>query len=162
MSRGLAPFWRPLKHFADFGGRSTRTEVAAFYLLLMIVGLLLDLASGEDYRTEQTVNAVFASIVLCPTVALFVRRLHDQGRSGWWLLLGLPVLVMASIDQWRRATLGMAAIGMDWPLHLTILGFVSAIVVLLLLVPDDEKGPNRFGPNPRGGDSAGEAPGTAG
>ena len=162
MSRSLVLFWQPLRRYADFGGRATRTEVAAFYLLLMIVGLLLGLASPDDYRTEQTVNAVFAALVLCPTLALFVRRLHDQGRSGWWLVLGLPVLVMAAIDQWRRVTLGMATIGMDWPLHLTILGFVSAIVLLLLLVPDDEKGPNRYGPNPRGGGSAGEAPGTAG
>ena len=38
-------------------------------------------------------TTIFSLVVLLPSVAVAVRRLHDLDRSGWWLLLGLVALV---------------------------------------------------------------------
>ena len=39
------------------------------------------------------IGLIYALAVLVPSIAVAIRRLHDTGRSGWWVLLGLvPVL----------------------------------------------------------------------
>ena len=38
-------------------------------------------------------TTLYSLAILIPSIAVVVRRLHDTGRSGWWLLIGLiPVL----------------------------------------------------------------------
>ena len=38
-------------------------------------------------------TTLYSLAILIPSIAVGVRRLHDTGRSGWWLLIGLiPVL----------------------------------------------------------------------
>jgi uncharacterized membrane protein YhaH (DUF805 family) len=44
------------------------------------------------FEAARWIQAGFLLFLLCPAAALAVRRLHDTGRSGWWLLLGLPAL----------------------------------------------------------------------
>jgi uncharacterized membrane protein YhaH (DUF805 family) len=47
---------------------------------------------------ESSVISLIASLaLLLPTLAVSVRRLHDTGRSGWWLLVGLVPLVGALV-----------------------------------------------------------------
>lgn len=72
--------------YAVFSGRATRTEYWMFALFNMLAGIVLGFA---DYFTglisEQGFGAfstVYSLIVLVPSLALSVRRLHDTGRSG--------------------------------------------------------------------------------
>ncbi|ELR64794.1 Hypothetical protein C942_01882 [Photobacterium marinum] len=39
------------------------------------------------------IGAVYSLIVLVPAIAVGVRRLHDTGRTGWWMLIGLIPLI---------------------------------------------------------------------
>ena len=52
-------------------------------------------------RNEESciglLSGVFSLATLIPTLAVSVRRLHDTGRSGWWLLLSLIPLIGAIV-----------------------------------------------------------------
>ncbi len=98
----------PYRRFFDFGGRSRRREFWSFWLfnVVVYVGLLAlfgqqtamvrpGMVSYETHLTGmwETVGDTFILINLIPFLAVSVRRLHDQDRSGWLMLLGLiPVL----------------------------------------------------------------------
>ena len=114
----------PLKKYAVWKGRATRSEYWYFVLFttLITVGLsMMDLAIGTyDTETGQgLISALFSLFILLPSLAVGVRRLHDTGRSGWWL----------------------------WILLLPIIGI---IVILVFYCLDSEAGSNQYGPNPKG------------
>jgi uncharacterized membrane protein YhaH (DUF805 family) len=80
-----------LTKYADFSGRARRSEYWWFYLayiLASIVASLIDQAIGFPLF-----QIILGLGLLIPSLAVGVRRLHDTGRSGWWLLIGLVPLV---------------------------------------------------------------------
>lgn len=87
-----------LKKYADFGGRARRKEFWMFVLFNFLATLALgviDVSAG--LASEQTgiglLSGVYSLVVLIPYLAVSVRRLHDTGRTGWWLLIGLIPLI---------------------------------------------------------------------
>jgi uncharacterized membrane protein YhaH (DUF805 family) len=84
----------PLRRFAQFSGRSRRKEYWMFFLLTLasfIVASIIDNAAGladEEYGVGPVYGLVALGLFI-PSLAVSVRRLHDTGRSGWWLLLSL-------------------------------------------------------------------------
>lgn len=89
-----------LNKYATFSGRARRSEYWWWYLFVTIVFVVagaLDQAIGLTY-SDLTLGggwlATIAGLVfLIPNLAVGVRRLHDTGRTGWWLLIGLvPVI----------------------------------------------------------------------
>ena len=100
----------PLRRYADFSGRSGREEFWLFmlfnYILSMIygaaVGVVVLLLYLMDMSENDMLNVCYILIVpallyslylIIPSLAVAVRRLHDTGRSGWNILLGLIPLV---------------------------------------------------------------------
>ena len=84
-------FLLALKQYATFTGRARRKEYWFFFLfyLMIFLGLsLLDAVLGFGL-----LSTVFVLAMLLPNVAVGIRRLHDTGRSGWWLLIGMIPLV---------------------------------------------------------------------
>ena len=89
----------PLKRYADFEGRSRRLEYwmfTLFMLLVMAVLLGLGLASGSPSDGAFPMSGfvlilfvLFCVGIIIPSIAVQVRRLHDQNMSGWWILLSL-------------------------------------------------------------------------
>ena len=85
-----------LNKYATFSGRARRSEYwwwSLFVTIVFIVAGILDRAVGLTY-SDLTLGggwiATIAGIVfLIPNLAVAVRRLHDTGRTGWWLLIGL-------------------------------------------------------------------------
>ena len=87
-----------MKNFLQFTGRSRRSEY--WYFALVFVPILLLLAFIEislGWRGEGSglgpLTGLFAVVMFLPNLALSIRRLHDTGRSGWWILIGfVPIL----------------------------------------------------------------------
>ncbi len=84
-------FIAALKKYAVFNGRARRKEFwmyYLFYVIFMIVASLIDAALGSVF-----VSCLYLLGMLVPTLSLYIRRLHDTGRSGWWFLISLvPVI----------------------------------------------------------------------
>ena len=92
-----------LSKYATFAGRASRAEfwrwVVVFVLLTLITRMIdgaLFASSihesfyGDDARRPLTSIIILA--LLLPNIALAVRRLHDIGRSGWRLLMVIPLV----------------------------------------------------------------------
>lgn len=76
--------------YATFSGRATRSEYWWFVLFLyatILCAVLLGVATGID-KPILALIGIFGAISFIPIVALRVRRLHDIGKSGWWIFLG--------------------------------------------------------------------------
>lgn len=65
---------------------------------------------------------VYCLAMLVPSLAVLIRRLHDVGVSGWWILIGLVPVV----------------------------GVIGAIGIFVLTVLPGSRGPNRYGDDPKG------------
>lgn len=75
-----------LKKYAVFTGRSQRAEFWWFVLIHLIIAVVL----GWIWETLST---IYGLAVLLPAIGVAIRRLHDTGRTGWWLLLSfIPVI----------------------------------------------------------------------
>ncbi len=83
-----------LSKYAQFTGRSRRSEYWYFFLVNIILSYGLQ---GLALATEMSIFGILAAVVglalFIPGLAVAVRRLHDIGRSGWWLLIALVPLV---------------------------------------------------------------------
>jgi uncharacterized membrane protein YhaH (DUF805 family) len=99
-----------LRKYADFSGRARRSEYWWWVLFVFLVDLIVNavggfqpilIVLGRGPSGESTSWSVLAAIVsvalLLPGLAVFTRRLHDTGRSGWWWLIVLVPLVGAII-----------------------------------------------------------------
>ncbi len=91
-----------LQHYADFTGRARRSEYWYFVLFNFIVSILIGLSLGVIAGLLNVPALVYLAYlwslaVFIPSLAVSVRRLHDIGRSGWWVLLSLIPLVGAII-----------------------------------------------------------------
>lgn len=83
--------------FANFSGRARRREYWLFTLATFIISALLKVLGLLVATTESAVligivsfvSIVFSVGILIPSLAVSVRRLHDIGRSGLWLLICL-------------------------------------------------------------------------
>lgn len=81
-----------LKNYAVFKGRARRKEYWMFFLMNMIVTLILTVVESITGLTDILVG-IYSLIVLLPSLAVGVRRLHDTGRTGWWLLINLIPII---------------------------------------------------------------------
>ncbi|WP_425513053.1 DUF805 domain-containing protein [Stenotrophomonas indicatrix] len=87
----------PLKRYAQFSGRASRSEFWWFQLFIVIVSIPLYIVSFyAGYSGSQGLILASSGLSLVmwlafalPGIAATVRRLHDTDRSGWWLLLAM-------------------------------------------------------------------------
>ena len=70
-----------LSKYADFSGRASRSEYWYFYLFVLIADLVL------SYSKVPIVDQYASLVFLLPGLAVAARRMHDIGRSGWWMLV---------------------------------------------------------------------------
>ncbi|WP_024546438.1 DUF805 domain-containing protein [Picosynechococcus sp. NKBG15041c] len=85
-------------NYTNFSGRTRRKE----FWYVFIVNLAISFALSVLEQTFLGALASLLSIVyslafLLPGIALGIRRLHDTGRSGWWLLISLVPIIGAIV-----------------------------------------------------------------
>ena len=124
------------KKYAEFGGRSRRTEYWMFTLINVIVVLVLAaigaaglVMSQGNYGSSGAFLLIpvvlYALAAIIPSLAVATRRFHDTGKSGWLLFL-------------------LIALGI-----IPLVGFVTAVIQIVFLCTDSDQGPNQYGPNPK-------------
>ena len=87
-----------LKKYAVFDGRARRKEYWYFTLfnILIMIGLVfVDAAMGtlDAQSGYGALGVIYTLGVIIPSIAALVRRLHDIGRSGWWVFIILVPLI---------------------------------------------------------------------
>lgn len=85
------------KNYSNFKGRACRAEFWWTMLFYVLVEVALTGAIGfissfywdmwMDPTKIQIALVIFSLPFIVPNIALLVRRLHDTGKTGWWLLL---------------------------------------------------------------------------
>jgi uncharacterized membrane protein YhaH (DUF805 family) len=84
----------PLKKYATFSGRARRKEFWMFFLALFVVNAVLGSLSGGDVTSPfYMISGLFGLATLLPFIAVTVRRLHDQDKTGLLALLMLIPLL---------------------------------------------------------------------
>ena len=89
-------YLKVLRQYTDFNGRARRTEYWMFTLFSVIISVVLAILDAvlDTYAGGFGLLGVLYSLaVLLPSLAVGARRLHDTGRSAWWLLIGLIPLI---------------------------------------------------------------------
>lgn len=92
-----------LKKYVVFSGRARRKEYWMFYLFNMIfflvaalldnlLGLTIDSGYGGSLPYGW-IYMLYSLAVMLPGLAVSIRRLHDLGKSGWWIFISLIPLV---------------------------------------------------------------------
>ena len=104
----MKDFLKAYTRYAEFEGRSDRKEFWYYVLFYVLVSAILQVidatifggqhtfASGGGWNGAyefQPLTSIFGLASLIPSISVSVRRLHDTGRSGWWVLLWLLPIV---------------------------------------------------------------------
>ncbi len=88
-----------LRKYAVFGGRARRKEYWMFLLFNILISIALGFVEGMFGLVTELgfgmISIVYSLLLVIPSLAVGVRRLHDTGRSGWWLLIVFVPIVGA-------------------------------------------------------------------
>ncbi|HBS49024.1 MAG TPA: DUF805 domain-containing protein [Rhodobacteraceae bacterium] len=164
------------RKYVTFSGRASRPEYWYFVLFIVIWSVLAAIIDWQFFSTvtrieaegasatlatsPQPVGSIVALIVFLPHLAVAWRRMHDTGRSGFFVLL--PLILMASafaVLIFGIGTAGLFAHGGGLDLFFTrataliliptlIVLTISPLLVLWWLARPGQPGPNAYGPNP--------------
>jgi len=100
-----------LSKYATFSGRASRSEFWLWVLAMLIFFTITQIIDAFviapmlgfevwDENAGQPLSLVFSLILLSPTLAVSARRLHDIGKSGWWLLIGFIPIIGVLVLLW--------------------------------------------------------------
>jgi uncharacterized membrane protein YhaH (DUF805 family) len=151
-----------LRTYATFSGRARRSEYWWFYLFTLLVGIatsLIDALLDAAFNNEIGIAGVITSLaLLLPTLAVTSRRLHDTGRTGWWMLLpAIPLAatlvvaiaavssVLFSTDSSGTPALALIAL----LVACVLLTLTAGIVLTVFLCLNSSPGPNKYGTSPK-------------
>jgi uncharacterized membrane protein YhaH (DUF805 family) len=151
-----------LSKYATFSGRARRAEYWWFYLFTIVVSFAssaVDAALNAAVNNEIGIVGAITSLgLLLPTLAVTARRLHDTGRTGWWMLLPVvPVLATIVVASAAVFATGFSTTGNGTPaaamivlaVACVLITFATSITLLVFLCLDSQPGPNKYGPSPK-------------
>lgn len=127
--------------YANFNGRARRSEYWWYYLFLIIltiVAVIIDVVitvavfgvntttTSTSYTAESggflpICTGILSLATLLPTLAVTARRLHDTNKTGWIQVIS----------------------------YIPIVNIIGGIVMIVLCAIDGDRGPNRYGPDPK-------------
>jgi uncharacterized membrane protein YhaH (DUF805 family) len=132
--------------FFSFRGRASRSgywfvSLTWFAVTLVPGADVWELATGHNYLLAAGLVMVGLALI-ASALAISIRRLHDRGKSGWWIAIFLSPLVLETIASVRDLDAAVMVPLMVLSLVITFWAFVE-----LGLLPGTA-GPNRYGPDP--------------
>ena len=180
--RPMMPFWTAVKtcfrKYFDFTGRARRSEYwwfVLFFCIVMFIWIFLtafitvigfeamyrgDMSPFSGIITTSVVMLVPILVFIIPQYAAQTRRLHDTGRSGWWVVASI-VVSLAYLVTYFYVLMPLIKSGGDAPesffsspmmIVVGLLGLISSIlsiVILVFTIMDGERGENKYGPSPK-------------
>ena len=173
-------FWRKS---LDFTGRARRSEFWWGYLSVMIISLIWYVIAGaiavmmmnggiHDMASDEEIIMDFMPkfyllyspvlLLMVPMYAAMTRRLHDIGRSGWWivvmLIFTLIILLVSFYLMYKAFDQGDFTTGLSdgFVIFLAVTSLVSSLIVLVLSITifvftllDSKPAENKYGPSPK-------------
>src|SRR5262249_19215658 len=86
-----------VKKYAVFTGRASRKEYWMYILCAVLVAFALSIPLGLLLMVAHLdltfLSHLYSLAILCPTIAVGIRRLHDCDKAGWWMLVWFIPLV---------------------------------------------------------------------
>jgi uncharacterized membrane protein YhaH (DUF805 family) len=81
-----------VNNYAGFEGRASRSEYWWFFLTIQFLifiplGMIDGILFGWEYDDPMWISNIFNLAIILPSLAVGVRRIHDHGKSGWWILM---------------------------------------------------------------------------
>jgi uncharacterized membrane protein YhaH (DUF805 family) len=127
------------KRYTDFQGRSRRSEfwwVQLLNFVIFFVGVVLAMVVGGFDPSGVTapnpigigilaILGIYVLAILIPSIALFIRRLHDINQTGW---IYLAIVVVGFIP---------------------VIGLLGSIAQIVVGVIPGTVGENKYGPDPK-------------
>ena len=81
-----------IQNYVGFQGRARRKEYWMFFLFSFVISIILEVLQ-KVLHIGQILTTLYSLAVLLPSLAVSMRRLHDTGRTGWWILIGLIPII---------------------------------------------------------------------
>ncbi len=89
-------FKRAMQNYANFNGRDTRPQFWWFYLCLFIISFIAGFIAG--LIQVQLLSTIVSLVFLIPNLAAAVRRVHDVGKSGWFILIPIYNIILLATE----------------------------------------------------------------
>lgn len=86
-----------IQNYALFSGRARRKEYWMFFLFNVIISMVFTIIDQMVFGLYQPqwLSNLYSLAVLVPSLAVAVRRMHDVGKSGWYILIPIYNLILA-------------------------------------------------------------------
>lgn len=94
MEQYIAQYTGVLKKYAEFSGRAGRTEFWTFVAINFGIAIVLSIVDSI-VGLGGILPGLYYLAVLVPSLAVGFRRMHDTGRTGWWILLPIVNIIFA-------------------------------------------------------------------
>ena len=89
-------YLKVLQNYAVFNGRARRKEYWMFFLFNVIFAFAFGFICG--LLDVPNLANIYTLAVLLPGIAVGVRRMHDVGKSGWFILIPIYNLILACTE----------------------------------------------------------------
>ena len=86
-------YLKVLKQYTDFNGRARRKEYWMFVLFNLIFSMVWGFICGFAGFPEMA--QLYTLAIIIPSIAVGVRRMHDVGKSGWFILIPVYSFILA-------------------------------------------------------------------
>ena len=152
-----------LRKYLDFKGRARRSEYwwfALFTLIVSVVSSFIDTILSMFVGFEF-VDHLTGLLLFLPGLTVSFRRLHDIGRSGWWMGVAYILLAAAGIALAVTSSLGISDFFDEMRLidaflllkpvvYIPLLAsLVVSIICFVFAFLDSQKHTNKYGPSPK-------------
>jgi len=153
-----------IKKYVTFEGRARRREYWMFVLfnaIFCLAAMVLDrLFFGPSFpgtpasagaMQPRYLTMLYGLFVFLPSLAVVVRRLHDIGRSGWWLAgyYGLEIVCVLLIAIGAVLAISGKSLGAVFTIAGVLAIFVASVWMLVWMCRNSQPGNNKYGPSPK-------------